>query len=72
MDVYKTVGMTRDKSKWQSVILAPKQTGRYLIADMRGKEFEADYAKRADNSRYWDVPHNVTVMKWKDLTKQTA
>lgn len=64
--------MTRDTTKWQSVILPPKSVGRYLVSDLHGNEFEADYKQRDSGSRYWDVPSSVTIMKWKELTKQTA
>lgn len=58
---------TRDTTKWQSVILSPKQLGRYLVADLHDTEFDADYKQRDSGSRYWDVPNTVTIMKWKEL-----
>jgi len=63
--------MKRNPNKFTSVIIAPKSTGRYLVADMHGNEFEADYKQRDCGSRYWDVANNVTVMKWKELIKST-
>lgn len=60
---------TRDPNKWTSVILAPKTIGRYLVSDMHGNEFEADYVQSKSGSRHWSVPSNVSVMKWKQISQ---